>query len=156
MSIYHVSISLLHLYHVVGLKPALLLVSQPLILFISRKVFKHAWAVWTIALSIIMLENYRSETMRMMDEELDYIFHQILIWVNLRCVSYCLDNIWGDVEENPSTIWNFLEMLSYCFYLPVCISGPLINFQEYKKGVKIFGMKFDQGCNCTKIYLFYF
>ena len=59
-----------------------------------------------------------------------------MFWVNSRCVSYCLDNIWGDVvEETPSHFWNFIEMLSFCFYIPLCISGPLITFKEYKTGV---------------------
>ena len=68
--------------------------------------------------------------------EIESISTKIMFWVNCRCVSYCLDNIGRDVvEETTSHFWNFIEMLSFCFYIPLCITGPLITFTEYKKGV---------------------
>ena len=60
-----------------------------------------------------------------------------MFWVNSRCVSYCLDNAWGDVieDETSSKTWQFLEMATFCFYVPLCISGPLISYKDYKEGV---------------------
>ena len=60
-----------------------------------------------------------------------------MFWVNSRCVSYCLDNAWGDVieDETSSKMWQFLEMATFCFYVPLCISGPLISYKDYKEGV---------------------
>lgn len=142
LSIFHFLISLLHLYNALGLKPTLLLVCQPLVMYMTYKLFKNIWAVWTVALLIITFNDYGilGQMMAWAFEdshwEKKYISTVIMFWVNSRCVSYCLDNIWGDVvEETPSHFWNFIEMLSFCFYIPLCISGPLITFKEYKKGM---------------------
>ena len=66
-----------------------------------------------------------------------YVTTVIMFWVNSRCVSYCLDNAWGDVieDETSSKTWQFLEMATFCFYVPLCISGPLISYKDYKEGV---------------------
>jgi len=56
-------------------------------------------------------------------------------WINSRCVSFCLDNIRKDVPENPSILDNFMHLLSFCFYIPLSIGGPLINYTDFLKGV---------------------
>ena len=59
-------------------------------------------------------------------------------WTNLRCVSYCLDVIDG-VTKNPlpgySKGQELLDFLCYIFYFPVCISGPVIVYRNFHKGV---------------------
>lgn len=57
-----------------------------------------------------------------------YSFYKVLMaicWINLRCISYCLEH--GNKERC------FIDLLSYCFYLPTLLLGPFILCVDFKK-----------------------
>ena len=64
-----------------------------------------------------------------------YFSFRITFWVILRCVSFCLDNLWSKVNVENNCIWNFIKMVNYCLYIPLCFNGPLITYQAYSNGV---------------------
>ena len=80
--------------------------------------------------------------------------------MNARCVSFSLDRIWGKITINhikchQDFVWRylmckwksfypglvpsepiglaFLHLVSYCFYLPLGIMGPLVSSQTYRE-----------------------
>merc|ERR1719445_1212178 len=57
-----------------------------------------------------------------------------MFWINSRCVSFCLDHIWKEVHEE-SRLWKWVQLIGFCFYLPIGIQGPLINYLDYKRGL---------------------
>ena len=149
LPIFHVSLSLLHVIKEVGYRPTFLLLCQPIALFFTGRIFKRTWAVWGAALLIIICNDYgiisqfKNWSFQNSHWQVRYVTTVIMFWVNSRCVSYCLDNIWGDVieEEDVSEIWKFMQMISFCFYIPLCISGPLITYKDYQKGVRLYELE---------------
>ena len=61
-----------------------------------------------------------------------YLTSVILAWVNARCVSFCLDRIWGRVEREQSLLSGFIMLSAFCFYLPLGIMGPLVTSKKFK------------------------
>lgn len=57
------------------------------------------------------------------------------LWINLRCLSFCLDRISGEVTRSKSWLQDLVELYSFCFYLPLVFTGPVITFEAFKKGV---------------------
>jgi protein-cysteine N-palmitoyltransferase HHAT len=58
-------------------------------------------------------------------------FYLMLIsvsWIQLRCISYCLEIIRSRAEIQ------FIDLLSYCFYLPLLFLGPVILYDDFDKG----------------------
>ena len=89
-----------------------------------------------------------------------YLTSVLLAWMNARCVSFSLDRIWGKITINhikyhqgfvrrylmykwksfhPGLVPSepiglaFLHLVSYCFYLPLGIMGPLVSSQTYRE-----------------------
>ena len=50
-------------------------------------------------------------------------------------MSFCLDRLWNDVPKSGSMFQELLHMLSYSFYLPIAIGGPVINYKTFYDGV---------------------
>ena len=69
-------------------------------------------------------------------ERIHYLVAVTNCWVNSRCVSFCLDHIWKEVPVGQSAGSKFLHLMSYCFYLPIAVGGPLINYIEFHNGVR--------------------
>jgi len=123
LTIFHFCLSLLHVLNVVGIRPTIFLMSQPLLMFVIGKTFKSTWIIWGASLGIIFMMNgdhmfgindwvyAQSEWM------IRYVTTVIMFWVNSRCVSYCLDNAWGDVieDETSSKTWQFLKWQPFAF-----------------------------------------
>ena len=64
-----------------------------------------------------------------------YLTAVLMAWINARCVSYCLDRIWGTVEREEGVISGFVMLTAYCFYLPLGIMGPLVTSKKFKDSV---------------------
>ena len=65
--------------------------------------------------------------------------HYVIIvtwnWVNSRCVSCCLDRIWKEVKPSgKGKLYDMIEMMAYCFYLPSSISGPIMIYKDFHDG----------------------
>lgn len=55
-------------------------------------------------------------------------------WMNARSLSFCLDHLWGEVPS-AGLFQDLTHLLAHCFYLPTCISGPIVNFKEFHEGL---------------------
>ena len=62
-----------------------------------------------------------------------YLTAVLMAWINARCVSYCLDRIWGRVEREEGLLSGFVMLSAYCFYLPLGIMGPLVTSKKFKE-----------------------
>ncbi|TRY71751.1 hypothetical protein TCAL_01035 [Tigriopus californicus] len=64
-----------------------------------------------------------------------YIGSVTYAWFNARCLSFCLDHLWGHVPWESSHLHGLVNMLAYCFYLPVGLGGPIINYDTFYQGI---------------------
>ena len=64
----------------------------------------------------------------------EYVCSVTWFWVNCRCISFCLDRIWGEVEPKSAKVHDLIEMFTFCFYLPVNISGPIMIYKDFHDG----------------------
>ena len=96
--------------------------------------------VWAVSISYILLLNTYP-----LNELKDWIFPDhnsqmyegyltavLIAWINARCVSYCLDRIWGRVEREEGVMSGLVMLTAYCFYLPLGIMGPLVTSKKFK------------------------
>ena len=111
-------------------------------IFLAAKFTKTSFGVWIISLAIIVFNDFGliAQLKEFAFEDASwqgrYITHVTMNWINSRCVSFCLDVIWGDVKDHDHwNLSNFMKLLSFCFYLPLTISGPLINYKDFHYGV---------------------
>ena len=56
-------------------------------------------------------------------------FYVIKGWVCVRGLSFALDRIWYDLPAEKNTL---LEILSFNFYFPLALTGPLVTSVAYK------------------------
>ena len=61
-----------------------------------------------------------------------YLTAALIAWINARCVSFCLDRIWGRVKREEGFTSGLIMMSAYCFYLPLGIMGPLVTSKKFK------------------------
>lgn len=66
------------------------------------------------------------------DEEV-YLLMGCIAWIELRCISFCIDYIDNKSSKNIPKSQSFLNMLSYVIYLPVLYLGPVILYEEFEK-----------------------
>ena len=140
LTIFHAAWPLLFVYSELGGGPLLLLLAQPFVLFVVAEIFGKAFFVWGGAIAIIALndhlviKSFKEWAFEDSSFHTKYITHVIMFWINSRCVSFCLDHIWKEVHEE-SRLWKWVQLIGFCFYLPIGIQGPLINYLDYKRGV---------------------
>jgi hypothetical protein len=48
-----------------------------------------------------------------------------------------MDHIWKEVPDNQTIMEKFIHMIAYCLYVPLAIGGPLINYIDFYKGVRL-------------------
>lgn len=66
------------------------------------------------------------------DEEV-YLLMGCIAWIELRCISFCIDYIDNKDSKNIPKAQSFLNMLSYVLYLPVLYCGPVILYKDFEK-----------------------
>ena len=140
--IFNVLLSMIYMGRIIGIKQTIWILCQPLFMFVIH-LMESSLLTWIVALTFLFVEKEISGPVYYMntyflqgctDNEKDLI-HGLWHWVNLRCVSFCLDRIWKDVEaSSKGRISDLVEMLAYCFYLPVSFSGPIIIYKDFHEG----------------------
>lgn len=141
--IFHASLPLLYLTRILEIRPVILLLAQPLAVFIVAEITQLSIAVWGIAVGIIVMNDaygigdFKAWAFEDSTWFIKYLTHVTMFWVNSRCVSFCLDHIWKEVpvEAGESRFWKFVKMVAFCFYIPNGIGGPLINYKDYYEGI---------------------
>lgn len=68
-----------------------------------------------------------------LQEEEVYLLMGCIAWIELRCISFCIDYIDNKDSHNISKSQCLLNMLSYVIYLPVLYSGPVILYKDFEK-----------------------
>lgn len=131
--IWQIFIPLLFIYIKCGLPIALIITIQPMLFEIFSK-FKMKTLIWICAGVNYCLTNYLEPyiTEELSNNEISSdIIVPGIFWIKLRCLSFYLDKMENFNEIEDST--NFLQVLSYCLYLPMLIIGPFISYQDFEK-----------------------
>ena len=137
LTIFQAALPLAFVYNELGSGPLLLILAQPFALFIVAEIFGKAIFVWAGAFAVIVLHlELEALVFQGNNNYTEYynITHVIIFWTNSRCVSFLLDHIWKEVHEE-SRLFKLIQLIGYCFYLPIVVQGPLINYKDYKNGV---------------------
>lgn len=66
------------------------------------------------------------------DEEV-YLLMGCIAWIELRCISFCIDYIDNKDSKNIPKSQSLLNLLSYVLYLPVLYSGPVILYKDFER-----------------------
>lgn len=108
----------------------LILFLQPLLFYVTRLFIQTNFSTWICSsLSLLFITICKRYILFSIYAESSYeyeihILSVSLSWVNLKCTSYYL--------ENPNCT-DFLNMISYCLYLPTIFTGPFILHEDYQK-----------------------
>jgi len=101
--IFHASLPLLYLTRILEIRPVILLLAQPLAVFIVAEITQLSIAVWGIAVGIIVMNDtygigdFKAWAFEDSTWFIKYLTHVTMFWVNSRCVSFCLDHILKEV-----------------------------------------------------------
>lgn len=138
LRLWYVVVSSLFMVHYCGLMSWAAVISTPVILFsISRK--NRPLLCWVT--SIILLLCLSTFHVSVLSEQQQMALYVCFAWVQLRCMSFCLDWInskpWSIeplCENDHSSLW--LCLLSYTCYLPLMFLGPFVPYMEFENGIK--------------------
>lgn len=143
VTIFHVLLPLLYLFRALeSFKPVVLLLAQPCAMFLATELLRKPIFVWLSAILIIIfndlepISSFKNWSFQDSSWHTKYVTHVTMFWINSRCVSFCLDHLWQEVPQESSKSWKFLQMCAFCFYLPISVQGPLINYKDYYEGTK--------------------
>lgn len=129
----------------IGLLGSVYLCLQPVVFFVATVVTRSSMLCYAISLSLMLAKELGPlgtlhHYVLPVDEDYypAYIASVCFAWINSRCLSFCLDMIWGEVSPSQSAFKNFVNLLAYTFYLPLSIMGPLVNYKEFYNGVSFY------------------
>ncbi|XP_034237893.1 protein-cysteine N-palmitoyltransferase HHAT [Thrips palmi] len=137
LRLWYVMITSLFMVHYCGWISWAAVISAPIILFsISRK--NRPLLCWTT--SIILLLCLSTFHISALSEEQQMALYVCFAWVQLRCMSFCLDWInskpWSNAplsQDDHSPQW--LRLLSYTCYLPLMFLGPFVPYLDFENGI---------------------
>lgn len=87
------------------------------------------------------------------------IVYVCFAWIQLRCISSCLDMIdckpWTNtlLKSDPSP--PLLRHLSYVFYLPLMFLGPFVLYREFENSVSVLLYKIQGKCLIVRNRIYY-
>ena len=140
--IFNVLLSAIYLEQIIGTKPLLWMMCQ-IFVFFAIHLLASPVLVWIVAILFLFadkewigpLNDANEFFLQDVTEEEHYIYTVAWAWLNLRCISFCLDRIrMKACLLSKLKIYNFIQILAYCFYIPVNISGPIILFRDFHQG----------------------
>ena len=142
LPMFNVLVSASYLCTWLGWKPTIWLFFQPLSMFFVHLTGSSV-LVWVASFVFLFVTKSFTAPLYHMHKyllkESDGAEHYVIIvtwyWVNSRCVSFCLDRIWKEVEpSSKGKFQDLIEMFAYCFYLPTSISGPIMIYKDFHEG----------------------
>ncbi len=150
LPIFHFLLPMIYISQELGKWVLAFLFIQPIVIFTVAQIIPHILAVWGAALVfMVTLEmpyvgDFTNYMLSNSSTDEKYMAHVVMFWINSRCVSFCMDHIWGAIDNSHeiSSFRKFTNLISYCFYLPTSMMGPLINYKDYHQGVRIDGYFF--------------
>lgn len=134
----------------VGVKHLLIILIQPIIFFIIILCGGKRISTWVTSLILLISYNslkYKYFFWQFLDdgssqEEKVFLLLFAMAWIELRCISYCLDfierqeKISRSGDKNDSKIQIFIDMFSYVLYLPLLYLGPIMLYEEYENSFR--------------------
>ena len=142
LPVFNLLLSALYLYTCVGYKPTLWLFFQPISMFLVH-LSGSSFLVWVASFVFLFvtqpfmgpLHHMHRYFVSQSTSAKHYVIVVTWYWVNSRCVSFCLDRIWKEVEGSiKGKFQDLIEMLAYSFYLPTSISGPIMIYKDFYEG----------------------
>ena len=141
LPVFYSLLGLIYVSKVAGVKSLFFLTLQPVTLFALLLLTKSSTVIYLAALALIgfqeqftwVLEHSYEPTMY----RERYIGHVIYAWINARCLSFCLDYLWNEAPRANHVLGDFINMIAHAFYMPVAISGPIINYHVFHAGVRM-------------------
>ena len=139
---FNVILSMIYMGRVMGMKPTIWMFFQPLVMFLVHLMGSSLW-VWVMSFVFLFSAKKISGPLYYINtfflnectDNENYVAQVTWCWVNSRCVSFCLDRIWKEVEpSSKGKIHDIVEMFAYCFYLPINISGPILIYKDFHVG----------------------
>jgi hypothetical protein len=137
--------SIIYIVAYTGVKQMSLIFLQP-VLYLSIIFFGGGKSlVWMISIALLFCFNglkYKNyfwdffDAENFYDEEI-YLTLVCISWIELRCISYCIDYIDVKHKLNLTRGEIVTNMLSYIFYLPLMQTGPVVLYEEFEKSLKI-------------------
>lgn len=133
--------SMIYVMFHMGLKQLLFILVQPVLY--STIIFCGGKKAIIWITSILLLGSYNTLKFKyffwylldhddLQDEEV-YLLMGCIAWIELRCISFCIDYIDNKNSKNIPKSQSFLNMLSYVLYLPVLYTGPVLLYEDFEK-----------------------
>ncbi|XP_054013777.1 protein-cysteine N-palmitoyltransferase HHAT isoform X1 [Hylaeus anthracinus] len=142
---WYIFTSVSFLWFHIGELGALCVLIQPSILYILTYK-RNKSTVWLINVLFLLIIHFLKipggsfQSILKLNDEKHYILTLTMCWIQLRSISFAIDNIQTCSENrcnNISRLWkNFLWGLAYCLYLPTLCLGPLILYHEFIDSIK--------------------
>ena len=142
LPLFNVIASASYLSYWFGIKPTLWLLFQPISMFVLH-LSGSSVLVWMGSFLFLFVTKPFTGPLYYMHKysvkQATSAEHYVIIvtwyWVNSRCVSCCLDRIWKEVKPSgKGKLYDMIEMMAYCFYLPTSISGPIMIYKDFHDG----------------------
>ncbi|KAJ8736208.1 hypothetical protein PYW08_006864 [Mythimna loreyi] len=134
-----------------GYKQLLIILAQPIIFATIIFIGGKKYCIWLT--SILLLAGYNTlkykyffwrflETDSLLDEEIFVILYSIA-WIELRCISFCLDYVdkqdkYSQAQDKTNLVRlslfeELINMFSYVLYLPLLFVGPISLYEEFER-----------------------
>ncbi|GAB1597244.1 protein-cysteine N-palmitoyltransferase HHAT-like protein, partial [Argonauta hians] len=148
---FFLSYSMMSLMLLIGWKPLAMLFLQCSVIYLASKMASHK-LIWIISIAFLSLLNFETSVIFLQTVlfpwtpslHQQYYFTMIIMSLcNIRYTSFCLEystflnsKTQHQVEETSENVkrnnaFSFSDLLCYTVYLPLCFSGPLINYDEF-------------------------
>lgn len=142
--------STIFIVYKMGVRQIVVVLIQPILYGAVIYMGGNKQCIWFI--SLLLLGGYNSlkykqffwnylEHEEIQDEEIYLILFSVA-WIELRCISYCIDYIERRDKDEIYRIsfwYDIINMLSYILYLPLLYTGPVILYAEFEKSLNIKG-----------------
>ncbi|KAM3967903.1 protein-cysteine N-palmitoyltransferase Rasp [Aphomia sociella] len=131
-----------------GLKQLIVILIQPIIFITIIFIGGKKLSIWITGILLLVSYNslkykyffwYFLDREQLQDEEV-YLILFTIAWIELRCISFCIDYI--DKEDKYMNMNNYnhatavdtiVAMFSYILYLPLLYIGPMILYDDFEK-----------------------
>ncbi|XP_061708959.1 protein-cysteine N-palmitoyltransferase Rasp isoform X1 [Cydia pomonella] len=137
--------SIIYMLAYTGIKQMSLVVFQPIIYLAVIWYGGGKIILWMLSISLLFCFNvmkYKNffwdifDAEHFYDEEI-YLTLVCTSWIELRCISFCIDYIDVNHKLNATKIDVVTNMLSYIFYLPLMHTGPIVLYENFEKSLHV-------------------
>ncbi|KAJ3665397.1 hypothetical protein Zmor_000894 [Zophobas morio] len=134
LQVWQILISTTFIITELGILPLGLIVFQPLLFALVLFFTRSRFIIWvTNILTLLLLfmcrhigfsEEFLAENK--LNQESAHVIVTTIYWMNLKCVSYCIDFI-DSKQEHIS-----LTFASYCLHMPNLVLGPFVSYKNFE------------------------